>query len=130
MRRSCERCGSDFDCRSSRARFCSDRCRVSAHRSKGAPAADPAVVADLAEASSLVDVVMARVKSATSSPEAQAALILARRIDSGADSLAAVAAATKELTRLLSSVQEPAAAATPSNPLDDLAKRRERRAAV
>jgi hypothetical protein len=129
MKRDCGTCGKVFEARSSRAKFCSHKCRNRSGYLRRKAQVPPPFVAP-PEAACLTDAVLARVAGAESTPEAQAALVLSRRVDSGSESLAAMAAATKEISRLLALVVPPAVAAAPANPLDDLAKRRERRAAV
>jgi hypothetical protein len=129
MVRTCVECGADFEARSSRAKRCGAACRKRSSRKAQTP---PPFVAP-PDATCLTDAVLARVAGAESTPEAQAALVLSRRVDSGGESLAAMAAATKEISRLLALVDPASVAGTtaaPSNPLDDLAQRRERRAAV
>lgn len=132
MIRTCVECGADFEARSSRAQRCSDACRKRASRkAKPAPSVPTA-----AEAQSLVESVEVELaaQGAAGTTTGQLALILARRIgreiplDTGTN----IVAMLKELRSLMDSLNAAAGAADsgPSNPLDDLAKRRERRAAV
>lgn len=106
----CEECGSPFEAKTKRAKFCTTNCRVRANRrpsktgaavqaaGEETPAADRApargglvgqVAADLAKAA-VIDTIPGR-----------AALALAYRIESPMESGAAAAAMTRELSRLV-----------------------------
>lgn len=133
MLRTCVECGSDFDARSSRAQRCSAACRK--RSSRKSPKATPAPLTK-AEARDLVEAVTARLDAAGAlgSVDGQAALVLARRIaaevqlDTGTNLVAML----REMRSMLDAI----GGATESggqpalSPLDEIAKRRERRAAV
>ena len=141
MRITCAACSTEFDARSSRARFCSAKCRTDAHyrrtklglpeaknppakpkrtrKVKPAPETDApvgtlgAVLAELREAGRL------------DSSAGQAAVALARRIDDGAESSAGLAALTRELRAAMAEALARAEAA--GDALDELRARREAR---
>ncbi len=143
MRITCAACSTDFDARSSRARFCSAKCRYDAHyrrtklglpegpakpeqakpkrtrKAKPTPESDApvgtlgAVLAELREAGRL------------DSSAGQAAVALARRIDDGAESSAGLAALTRELRAAMAEALARAEAA--GDALDELRARREAR---
>ena len=139
----CASCSTDFDARSSRARFCSSKCRTAAHyrRTKlGIPETrDPkpvpkksvkgrkpkptdsptgtlgAVVAELTEAGRL------------QTSAGQAAVALARRIDDGAESSSGLAALTREMRAAMA--EATANVAQAGDALDELRAKREARRA-
>ena len=137
----CATCSSDFEARSSRARFCSSKCRTAAHyrRTKlGAPEAiNPppakakrtrkskpgesptgtlaAVIAELTEAGRL------------QTSAGQAAIALATRIDAGAESSAGLAALTREMSARMA--EATANVAQAGDALDELRAKREARRA-
>lgn len=139
MARTCDACGADFDARSPRARFCSDKCRSRARyrrevlgqpeavaapkpkrtrKSKAEPEPIPtgtlgAVVAELQAAGRL------------DSSAGQAAVALARRIDDGAESSAGLAALTREMRAAMAEALARAEAS--GDALDELRARREAR---
>lgn len=127
-------CGTVFQARSSKARYCSDRCR----KRKGK--AD-ALVVDLPTAPTPDDVygpgpVAAATREALitadrlNTPLGQASLALANRLDSpGLDTGSAMAAVAKQLEAMLGSATKGAAKATsPEQLRDELAERRRKNA--
>lgn len=98
MQRSCEVCGKGFEARLSTARYCSSTCRARKSRSKtgGAPlrVVPPSPVAS----SGVVEATQAALDAAgrAGSPHGQAALLLAARMDAGAESSSGLAALARE----------------------------------
>lgn len=92
--RVCAVCGASMQGRSPRARFCSDRCRGRARRHRDLVASPPGVSAEGA----LVEATRAELGAGRGldSAAGQAALVLAGRIDSGADSGTGLAALVRE----------------------------------
>lgn len=140
----CASCSTDFDARSSRARFCSAKCRTAAHYRrtklgipetrdpKPAPKAPPkrtrkpkpadsptgtlgAVIAELTEAGRL------------QTSAGQAAVALASRIDAGAESSSGLAALTREMRAAMA--EATANVAQAGDALDELRAKREARRA-
>lgn len=131
MRKSCESCGSGFEAKRAAARYCSARCRQRAHR-KPAPDAGAEVAALPAEAAteSLARATRAELEAANRLHTAigQAALVLARRIDSaGAETGSSLAALTREHRATLAEALRDVKSA--ADPLDELRMRRERKLA-
>ena len=141
MRITCATCSSDFDARSSRARFCSAKCRTQAHyrrtklglperlepQSKPKRTCKPkladsptgtlgAVIAELTDAGRL------------DTSAGQAAVALATRIDQGAESSSGLAALTREMRAAMAEALANVAQA--GDALDELRARREARRAV
>lgn len=128
-------CGTTFQARSSKARYCSDRCR----KRKGK--ADALVVDLPAAPEASTDVETGPVAKATrdalvaadrlNTPMGQASLALARRLDSPAlDTGSAMAAVAKTLDTMLASATKGAAAASAPDALrDELAERRRKHGA-
>lgn len=123
-------CGTVFQARSAKARYCSDRCRKRKGKADALvvdlPANAPAPAPDRAgpvEAATYDALVAAdRLKT----PMGQTALALARRVDSpGLDTGSALAAVARQLEAVLATATKGAAAATgPSLLRDELAERR------
>lgn len=136
MTRTCTECGAEFDARSSRAMRCSDACRKRASRAKTKRSAPPAPSTD--EARSIVDAALAHLRNGglEATVAGQAALILARRLaaevqlDTGSNLIAMIDKLLTLIESLGSALEVPGAPPQPGSPLDDLAKRREHRAAV
>lgn len=123
-------CGTTFQARSAKARYCSDRCR----KRKGK--AD-AVVVEIPEAkrSGGMSVEVATESALVAAgrldtPLGQTCMVLARRLDSPAlDTGSAVASVAKQLEAMLASATKGATAATAPDQLrDELAERRARHA--
>lgn len=125
-------CGTVFQARSAKARYCSDRCRKRKGKadalgdvaplvapSPGGGAVELAVRGDLEAADRL------------ETPLGQAALTLARRLDNpGLDTGSAMAAVAKQLEAVLASATKGAAKATAPELLqDELSERRRSRGA-
>lgn len=130
MNQTCALCGKKFQPRSKRAKFCSAQCRNKSHYA--GKSGKPVVVklptpnaADIElEVSALADAVAARVADHIESVEAQAALVLARRIEQEISG-AAIAALVRELRVTLAAL---APVAEEENPFERLRRQREERA--
>lgn len=132
MTRSCGYCGADFEARSSRARFCSDKHRAAAARARtsGLPEASAPHPMPIPTAGGTVaDAVLAELTAARVADTAmgRAALALAALVDA-ADPLraSATAAVVKELRATLTDVLRSEVKA--SDPIDELEARRAARA--
>lgn len=128
MKRTCQRCGGDFDGATTRAMFCSSACRKAAFRVRGRGEVvdlPRPPVSDRPPASSLVESVRSELADldASGSPEGLALMALAERIDMREDSAAALAAAVREFRAQLGSVRASHSRPEPDI-LDDLARRR------
>lgn len=124
MLRSCEHCASDFEAKTSRARFCKTSCRVASSRaaSKGDSAAEEPKRRPSSRSVSLpagrvglVRAVKAKVRGRAADPLAQIAIVLATRLESSeADSASGAAALSRELQRTLAALQvRPGKASSP-----------------
>lgn len=136
MTRACEQCGQSFDGKTSRARYCSSKCRRRANYTgaaarrrvlEHAPAtADPS-------AATVADAVLAvfRAHRLEGSPRCMAALVLARRLDDPTtESGAGLAAVSKQLDALIDAALAAVPTDQAADPLDVLrARRRVRRLA-
>jgi hypothetical protein len=133
----CATCSTDFNARSSRARFCSAKCRTAAHyrrtklgipetretkpkARKPKPVDSPtgtlgAVIAELTAAGRL------------QTSAGQAAIVLARRIDDGAESSSGLAALTREMSARMA--EATANVVQAGDALDELRAKREARRA-
>lgn len=101
MTATCVQCGDSFEAARSTARYCSTRCKRRWQRTSGGATGEPAapreesqavyaaVVRDLERVGQLETVL------------GQAALVLARQLDSGRDTGSSAAAVSKELDRLM-----------------------------
>lgn len=142
MRITCAACSTDFDARSSRARFCSAKCRYDAHyrRTKlGLPEGPTAPESPKpkrtrkpkAEAvpTGTLGAVVAELTAAgrLDSSAGQAAVALARRIDDGAESSSGLASLTREMRAAMAEALSRAEAT--GDALDELRARREARRA-
>lgn len=139
MRITCAACSTDFNARSSRARFCSAKCRTDAHyrRTKlGLPEAKtPAPKPKRTrkpKADSITGALGAVVAELTAagrldSSAGQAAVALARRIDDGAESSSGLAALTREMRAAMAEALSRVEAS--GDALDELLARREARRA-
>lgn len=121
--RDCDWCGTAYVPRRS-SRFCSDRCRMRYKRSPLAVLGVPhpsrdGRVGDLEAATGRE----LRAVGAVDSPEGQLALVLARRMESPAESGGSVASLSKELRRVMAGMTNE----QEFDPLDELRLRRDRR---
>ena len=142
----CASCSTDFDARSSRARFCSSKCRTQAHyrRTKlGIPETrdpKPAPKAPAKRRKAQVDdspigtlgtlgAVIAELTDAgrLNTSAGQAAVALASRIDAGAESSSGLAALTREMRAAMA--EATANVAQAGDALDELRAKREARRA-
>jgi hypothetical protein len=126
MRKRCTVCSEEFEAKRSAAMYCSGRCQKRAQRQPkpGEPAATMPVDPD----SELWTATLDELTSATrvASASGQAALLLARRLDSGlTETGSSVAAMIREHRAALADALKGARAET--NPLDELRARRERK---
>ena len=124
MQRKCASCGRSYQAARPNSKFCGDTCRKRAQRSPKPttmkqPKAPPVLVVGLGavtarelEAADRLDTVLG-----------QAALVLARRIESPMETGASVASMTKQLRETLADALKGAAQA--ADPLDEIRARRE-----
>jgi hypothetical protein len=135
VRVQCAMCPTVFDAKRLTAKYCSTRCRTRASRAGMAAPRQPVVRGaasaqdglggqDGVEAAAAAELATA---GRTASPSGQSALALARRIDAGVDSGAAMASMVRELRVALADALRDAAVAV--DPLDELKAKRDRRAA-
>ena len=119
MLRNCESCGSQYEARSVRSRFCSDNCRV--RNSRGAAAPDIAL-----DDGPLVRAVMKELAAAgkVDSMRGQQALVLARRM-SGSETNAGVAALSRELRSVMAAALGTKASGVTTDGIDELRARRD-----
>ena len=144
MRITCAACSTDFEARSSRARFCSAKCRYDAHYRRTRlglpegpatpePAKGKAKPMRTAKAkpeavpTGALGAVLDELQAAgrLQSSAGQAAVALARRIDDGAESSAGLAALTREMRAAMAEALSRAEAT--GDALDELRARREAR---
>lgn len=135
MIKTCAHCGTAFEARTARARYCGSTCRARASekaKRDGAtpsPAAMPvAPVQSAASAGGLVEAVRRELEAAQrlDSFLGQQALGLAARIEAGGDTGSAVAALSKELRAVMDAALADAPKA--ADALDELSERRRRKA--
>ena len=126
-RRPCDLCGTPYVAKTKRSKFCSDKCRIRNHAGKPPIPAPRPVVIDVASG------VTSETKAALESlgklntPEGQAALVLAAKIDAGIDPLSAINGAVKQLGDTLAGLRQQS---TPvADPVDELRRQREKRRA-
>lgn len=128
-------CGKVFEARSSKARYCSDRCRKRKGKEERAgsvtPLPTPPQPADAVAGVEAATVRALTEASRLDTPLGQACLVLARRLDSpGLDTGSAVAAVAKQLeAQLASATRGSGAASSPQQLQDELAERRRRHGA-
>jgi len=128
MKRTCRRCGADFNAASTKAIYCGSICRKAAFRARASGEVvdlpRPAV-SDRPPARSLVESVRTELAGlgAAGSPEGLALMALAERIDMRDDSAAALAAAVREFRAQLGAVRLSHSLPEPDI-IDDLARRR------
>lgn len=103
----CGSCGGNFESKTSRAKYCKDSCRAKAHRSKNgaAPILRPVSTSapDQVVADGIVSVVESTLINAgrLNTPMGQLCMVLARQINSGAESAAGMSSLSKELSARL-----------------------------
>jgi hypothetical protein len=132
----CQNCGTTFASRSTRARYCGDRCRSRARytRATGRTALAPIPIdlgADVApgELAEAIRHELAVIGQATTSL-GLAAVAIATRIDSGAESSTGLAALTRELRACLAEARAQGDLTGPDALLDIQTRRDQRRAAA
>lgn len=131
MQRPCDVCGETYEAKRATSKYCSDRCKM--RKARGAPVkhadAIPLRPADVLE--SEIGPVEAETRrhlaevDRETSVLGQTALVLARRLDYGRDTGAALASVAKQLEATLSSATKGVALA--ADPLDELRARRDRK---
>ena len=125
MRKQCTVCSEPFEAKRNTAKYCSPRCRVRAARQ---PKPEPAATMPADPDSELWTATLGELAAAArvASASGQAALLLARRLDSAAvETGSSVAAMVREHRAALADALKGAAAE--ANPLDELRARRERK---
>lgn len=127
MQRPCDVCQALYEAKRATSKFCSPACRQRAAR--GAPVVHSAVVVPLPpvgdgpgpiEAATLEELTAV---GRDGSPLGRTALALARKLDAGRDTGAAMASLAKQLEATLGSATEGVTAA--ADPLDELRSRRD-----
>lgn len=127
MKRPCDSCGQSYEAKTARSRFCSTRCRVRASRGD---VIDLSQRREVAQEGALETAARAELNTAgvLESFLAQDALRLARMVDAGKGTDAAVAALNRELRATMADAL--ARAKRPDSPVtqmrDELAARRAR----
>ena len=124
MQRKCESCGRSYVAARPNSKFCGDTCRKRAQRSPKKPTAKP--VESIPSIPSGLEAVAARELAAADRLDTvlgQAALVLARRIESPMETGASIASMTKQLRETLADALKGAAQA--ADPLDEIRARRE-----
>lgn len=129
MRRACNACGTSYEAKSPKSKFCSDNCRLRAHRNPRlakvtpitAPPAEDAAPA--AAVPSVLSRTAARIEALglEDDPTAAVALVLARRLDSDAETGAAVASLAKQYAVVMDDLRKRGKRA--ADPLDELRER-------
>ena len=125
MRKRCAMCPAEFEAKRSAAKYCSERCKKRAQRQ---PKPDPAAPMPVDPDAELWTATLAELAAASrvASASGQAALLLARRLDSQlTETGSSVAAMIREHRAALADALKGAAAE--ANPLDELRLRRERK---
>lgn len=121
MTKACDQCGDQFEPVRDGHRFCSRRCRVQFHR-RATPADADAVVPGINRIAEVTEKELRRLRK-LDTVTGQQALIVARRMCSMKDTAASIAAASRELDRLMLRL----AAGGAGQPEDQLAAARRRR---
>jgi hypothetical protein len=130
-KRKCDSCTKTYEAKTARSKYCSPTCRVRA--SRGAvvlslqPPSQPEADPPKADAAGIAPAVARQLEAAKrlDTPLGQAALTLARRIDSSRDTGAAMASMTRELRATLADALQ--GVAQEGNRVDDLRARRLKR---
>ena len=120
MRKACEQCGEPFDAKRSTAKYCGPRCRQQARR-RSSPAEAEAVDPRLPRIVELTTKELTRLEK-LDTVTGQQALALAHRMCSTKDTASSIAAASRELDRLMLRLSSGAASQE-----DQLASARRRR---
>ena len=132
MQRPCDVCGESYEAKRATSKYCSDRCKM--RKARGAPVehvdATPLRPIGDAQESEVGPVEAETSRHLTevkreASVLGQAALALARRLDLGRDTGAAMASLAKQLEATLSSATK--GVALSADPLDELRARRDRK---
>lgn len=125
MTRACDACGVDYEAKRPQARFCSDLCRKRASRNPRLTKATPATAAPVAAttAHSVTSRTEQRIVDLglELDPGAAVALVLARRLDSDAETGAAVATLAKQYAAYMEDLGKRGKRA--ADPLDELQQR-------
>lgn len=130
MKRKCDSCGKAYEAKTARSKFCGPTCRVRASRGAVVVALNPPsqdTDQPKADAAGIAPAVARQLEEAKrlDTPLGQAALTLARRIDSSRDTGAAMASMTRELRATLADALQ--GVAQEGNRVDDLRARRLKR---
>lgn len=131
MQRPCDVCGETYEAKRATSKYCSDRCKM--RKARGAPTehADPVPLGPVDAPEPEIGPVEAETRrhlagvDRETSVLGQTALVLARRLDHGRDTGAAMASVAKQLEATLSSATKGVAFA--ADPLDELRARRDRK---
>lgn len=130
MRRPCDSCGKEYEAKTPRSRFCSDRCRAA---NKGRPKAEVVALPATEVQGSVYRSTLAALEKVerVDHPAGQSALLLARRMDAQVDTGSALAALAREhAARLESALAGTLRNASPlDRARDELARRRAMRGA-
>jgi hypothetical protein len=120
----CQICGTEFETKSTRAKFCGSTCRSRGHRNGGTVVQMPETEAE--DSSPLVDAIQRELEAAgvIDSPLGQQALELARRMTHPRAMGLSVAPISKELRSVMAEAMKDAPRASK---LDELRARRERK---
>lgn len=139
MKRCCEVCGETFEAKRKTARFCSDRCRMRAHRRPAETEQTPPVTPPVAspdrgglqnDAASLAQAAQTELQAAGRETTAvgQAVLALARRIDANtSETGSSLAAMVREFRAAHADALK--GAGETGDPVDELKARRDRKRA-
>lgn len=127
MEATCQHCGSTFETRSHRAKWCSERCRKRRERAGGGTFADVVAMPPPKEGVERATTAELERLGVASTPYGAAAIALARRIDRGdyADTGSALAALVKEWRATMAALRD--AGSREADVLDELRARRERK---
>ena len=134
MQRSCDVCLGSYEAKRASSKFCSDNCRLRAHRAPVVVAAAPVAAFVTAAAfteGSLTVATLAELEAAEMSASSlgQAALMLARRLDAPSmDTGSSIAALVREHRATLTAAVD--AGKVAEDPLDQLAQQRRQRIAA
>lgn len=132
MERSCDACAKPYEAKTARSRFCSANCRVRGHRGQVVaqmPPLGPVLGPETAAESPLVAIYRRDLAAAErlDTPKGQHVMLLAQTISSGAHTAAGMASLSRELREALADAL--AGAKVAADPLDEIAARREMKAA-
>lgn len=127
IRRNCDLCGTPYVAKSSLSKFCTPKCRLRNHEGKPPVAKPRAVVIDTATGVTNETIRTLTALGKLDTPEGQAALVLAAKIDAGLDPLSAINGAVKQLGDTLAELRRVSPVAV--SPQDELRRRREERLA-